>query len=162
MLTETFVSSILQASITGAGLIFAIYAIIVPNISKIIENRLNSLNKLRVELEMIFRESKKKKTTEIDIYKIREKIDSLESLKGKPFFFSGAALASFTLYLFTVLLCQGWFLDANILNYTKFDFENWIPVTFGVATIIFGILGYQSIDTIIKIFDESFIERNVS
>lgn len=51
MLTETVASVILTASITGAGLIIAIYALITPISGKIFQDKVESHRKLKEEFD---------------------------------------------------------------------------------------------------------------
>jgi uncharacterized membrane protein (DUF106 family) len=156
MITEAFISSVLQASITGAGLIFAVYAIIVPNISKIAKSRLRNLEKVLSDLEETLSKTRKQENKKVEIDKLREKTDKLEELQSPPVFFNGMVIATFTLYLITTILSLWWFTETKIGSFTKDDFQIWIPWTFGIATLIFGVIGYNCIKTINDIYSEAF------
>jgi hypothetical protein len=51
MLSESLVSTFLVSSITGAGLILAIYALITPTATQIFRERTKRLNELQIEWE---------------------------------------------------------------------------------------------------------------
>ena len=57
MLSESLAASIMTASITGAGLVIAFYALIARMSDRIFENRFNNLVDLRKELKEITNKS---------------------------------------------------------------------------------------------------------
>ena len=136
MLSQEFVLVLLQASITGAGLVLAIYALITPLSRRFFSYRAEDIQDLKEKI--------RKTDTSIsrdDLSELRNMLDSIEALKDFPAYLSWAAGATFLLYLGSTLLSL-W----RILNWNRPTFDIWLPIAFGLATLLFlGIGLYMNI-----------------
>lgn len=142
MLSENLVSTLLQASITGAGLILAVYGFIIPLFDKILKYRVDSLTKRIVDLKN--KPARKFLLEEGSIDDMRNDLNYIESIRKLPSYFSGIVIVSFVLYLLTSLFCMWWFID-----WQKEFMNNSIPWTFGIATVLFVLIGAMTIKDLI-------------
>jgi hypothetical protein len=106
MSSETVVSTFLVASITGAGLVLAIYALITPISQKIFKERENKLNGLLKEFE-----KEKKKITADSSKKEYDKLKNLgneiKQYKFFPRYLGIGVLLTFFLFMLEAIL--DWF-----------------------------------------------------
>lgn len=142
MLEINIVIALLQASITGAGLILAVYGIIIPIFSKIVRYRITSLTNLIKQIrdkpasEFLFKEE--------SIEKAKESLDYIDEIRKLPTYFNKAVIFSFLGYIVTTLVCLFW-----LLNIYKTNIDSWIPWVFGISTVLFGYVGYKTIKDLI-------------
>ena len=141
MLAETFVSTIIVASITGAGLMLAVYALITPISRKIFEKRVELLRKKKRAFD--------KMKTEIDPESSRKEFERLTNLaseirgiKAFPKYLGVGVLIVFLGYLFTFALCFLWF---GVSSTAKSTYEPTLLIFFFFSTIGFFLVGAFSI-----------------
>lgn len=147
MITDNFVSTILQASITGAGLILAVYGLVIPIFSKILNYRIESLKKRIRDLKS--KPAKDFLLGKNSIEEMRNDLTYIESMRNLPSYFSWMVIASFLLYVLGALFSTSWF-----LNYEKNFMEVWIPRTFVIASILFAIVGGMTIKDLIGLIKD--------
>jgi len=150
MLEENFVLALLQASVTGAGLILAIYALIVPVYRRIFSNRAEGLYEDLHELK----ESVLDTDTNISQEKIDEMKEILNKIEGQrdiPEYLRWIAGATFLLYSASTLISVWWVLDWN-----KSYMDSWLPISFGLSTILFIIVGILAIKDISQTMKKEF------
>lgn len=152
MLSEEFVFVLLQASITGAGLVLAIYTLIIPLSRKYFGYRAKDI---REEIQELKGKIQKTNTSisQGDLSELRGMLDSIETLRGFPTYLSWTAGATFFLYLGSTLMSLWWILDWN-----KETFDNWLPYAFGFATFLFIGIGLYSIKDISNTMKREFEE----
>ena len=113
MLTQDFVLSILQASVTGAGLVLAVYALVTPLSRRLFEHSakmlLEALEKLKKKVE------NGKATTTIDVEELESLIEKIGKLQAFPTYLSGGAALSLLFYIISALMSVIWILDTNKL-----------------------------------------------
>jgi len=142
MLEPNIVTALLQSSITGAGLILAVYGIIIPVFSKIVRYRVTSLINLIKQIrekpasEFLFKED--------SIGEAKESLDYIDEIRKLPTYFNKAVIFSFLGYIATTLLCFFWLLDIY-----KVNINGWISWIFGISTVLFGYVGYKTIKDLI-------------
>lgn len=142
MLAESVVETLLQSSITGAGLILAVYGIIIPVFGKIIRFRMDSLKNLIKQLkekpisEFLFREG--------SIEEAKESLNYIDEIRKLPTYFTTAVIFSFLGYIATTLLCLLW-----LLNSYKLNIDVWIPWIFGISSLLFAYVGYKTIKDLV-------------
>jgi len=142
MFEKDVVTALLQASITGAGLILAVYGIIIPIFSKIVSYRITSLTNLIKQIrdkpasEFLFKEE--------SIEEAKESLDYIDEIRKLPTYFNKAVIFSFLGYIATSLLCLFWLLDIY-----KTNIDSWISWVFGISTVLFGYVGYKTIKDLI-------------
>lgn len=142
MLEIEIVTSLLQASITGAGLILAVYGIIIPIFSKIVSYRVTSLTNLIKQIrdkpasEFLFKEE--------SIGEAKESLDYIDEIRKLPTYFNKVVIFSFLGYITTSLLCLLWLLEIY-----KVNIDSWISWVFGISTVLFGYVGYKTIKDLI-------------
>lgn len=154
MLTQEFVLSIMQASITGAGLVLAIYTLIIPLSRRFFGLRAESVNK---DLEKL-----KEKVAKMKIrasYEEREEVENLIKKIGLkqtfPEYLRRGMALSFFGYVISALMSVGWVL--NWENHQA-DFDKLIPFAFVSSTILFLVVGLFSIKDISKTMEQEFEE----
>jgi uncharacterized membrane protein len=153
MLTESLITSILQASLTGAGLVLAIYALILP-----ISGRLFEMRKREIEHGV---QAIKTKVEEIKGIPSLEKIEEIkktaENLEEKATFptYLGYGMAlSFISFIITCCMSISWY-DSRYMN----CIDNYLMNAFGISIIIFFIVGLLSIKDIYSILNLEYQTR---
>jgi hypothetical protein len=105
MVSETVIAAIMAASVTGAGLVIAFYALIARMSDRIFSNRLNLLNEPREEIKEItgnlesFNEENLDKTTK----RLEELGKQINSMKTYPRYLGPGVLLDFTFFIFTTI-----------------------------------------------------------
>jgi hypothetical protein len=154
MLSEAAVSAILQASITGAGLVLAVYALVTPlshrifaERAKILDGKIEEFEKQRCELTL---DSSDKEIKQLQ--KLRKEI---EQIKIFPRYLGGGIALTFAFYMLSVTFSTFWLLytDFRTLN-TEID----IIVTFWPANILFMVVGVLVIFEVFQSMKKEFEE----
>lgn len=144
MLTETTVSTILEASITGAGLIVAIYALITPISSKIFEKRFELLKEKRTDFDKLKKEITSESSKK-DLKQLRTLASEIQKIRTFPKYLGFGVLAVFMLYILTVATAFNWFVYPNLYRDDTSEFI--LRNLFLVSTIGFlAVGGYAIID----------------
>ena len=150
MLTQDFVLTLLQASITGAGLVLAIYALIIPLYRKIFGYRAEEIYEEIQEFKETVRETDTRVSQE-KLKELKDMLESIEERRGFPAYLSWMTVASFFLYIASTLISVWWVLDWN-----KDTMDSLLPNAFGIATILFLIIGIHSIKDISQTMKREF------
>jgi len=150
MLNQEFVFVLLQASITGAGLVLAVYALIIPLARRFFSYRAEDIHQDIQELKERIRETDTS-ISQDDLSELRGMLDSIEALKDFPAYLSWVAGATFFFYLGSTLMSVWWIMDWN-----KQTFDSWLPNSFGLATLLFLGVGLYSIRDISKTMKREF------
>ena len=112
MLTENLISTVLTASITGAGFILAIYALITPISRRIFEERAKLHRKKKKEFDKL----KKKissESTDKDFKQLKTLAKEIKEIKIFPRYLSLGVLTVFWLYIFTATYSFGWLMNPS-------------------------------------------------
>ncbi len=142
----------MEASIVGAGLILAMYALIVPMTHRIFEENIKDLNaKIKKFEELkskITPESKDREITALS--DLRSEIGSMQQF---PSYLGRGAVLTFFLYILTIFVDLLLFLTppSTILGFLVFTF-------FTLATFAFLVVGGGAIITIYNIVKRDFDE----
>jgi len=137
MLSEAVVSTVLQASITGAGLVLAIYALVTPlshriftERAKILDSKIEEFEKQRCELTL--------DSSEKEIKQLQKLSKEREQMKIFPRYLGAGIAVTFALYMCSVVFSSFWLLytDFRTLN-TEID----IILTFWPANTLFMVVG---------------------
>jgi uncharacterized membrane protein YciS (DUF1049 family) len=137
MLSESVVSTFLQASITGAGLIFAIYALFTPLSHRIFEER---IEKLQRQIER-FDELKDKITPDSkskELKKLQDLQDLIKETKIFPRYLGYGVSLTFVGYVTSVLVDWAWLI--NLDNRVEL-LEIIITTVFAISTVAFLFVG---------------------
>jgi uncharacterized membrane protein (DUF485 family) len=110
MFTEAFVSILLEASLTGAGLILAIYALITPILDKIIKVRKELVAEKKEQFDS-FAEKVKTERSDANMKQLNKLNDALKNLIPFPKFFGVGVLSVFMLYIFVSFFAVQWFMQ---------------------------------------------------
>lgn len=152
MLTESFVSTVIQISITGAGLILAIYALVAPLSRRIFKERARILESKIQEFEElrshITPESSKK-----DIDNLKKLKVEIEEIKIFPRYLGIGVTLTFLCYMFSLIAASGWL--ANPLSRTP-DNEAFIIILFTVSNVLFLIVGLLTIFEVFTVMKKEF------
>jgi len=150
MLEESVVLILLEASVTGAGLVLAVYALIIPLSNKIFRYRIKEISE---EVEELRKEAEKTQTSisQDDIRKFRELLDSIETRRDFPSYLSLWAELSFLLFILSALMSLLWTVDIfkSVADY-------WLPFTFFCSIILFLIVGWRGISDISQTMKREF------
>lgn len=152
MLTESFVSSILEASIAGAGLVLAVYALVIPIAGKIFELKakvlLESLKEFKDTLTKL-----KDEFTDEDKRRLEELTSDIVSRKIIPTYLSLGTSLVFVCYMACALFSVGWF-----LNWNRPTIDVFIAPLFAISTIIFLLIGILTVKDVSSVLKEQFKE----
>lgn len=139
MLSENFVSALLQASVTGAGLVLAVYTLILPMSRKLFEERsemlLASIRELSGKAKKL-----KTKSLEQEIPYLKELVKRIEGFMKFPRYMSIGMFLTFLGYIISTFLSLSWLMD---LHKPVVDF--WLPIAFTGSTLAFLVVGFFSI-----------------
>ena len=144
MLTEAFACTILTASITGAGLVLAIYTLISPLSTKLFEDRIELLN----EKKKRFDELKTKISSESpkeEFEKLRELAREIREIKAFPRYLGEGVFLVFLGYIVTSILSTLW-----LSNPSDGTVEVFIPLLFFITTIGFFVVGFTAITDVYR------------
>ena len=134
-LDPELVGKLLQASVTGAGLTFAVYAFLLPRANPILERRADVREETRKGLL-----TKLKEGTEENIEDLARKFSELSKF---PWILSGGILVTFLFYGFSSLLTWLWLFYRGLLQGSPLEW--FVPNLFGIATALFIALGFFTI-----------------
>ena len=151
MLSETAVLSLLQASITGAGLVLAIYALIVPLTGKLFEYKAGFLRNSIKEFKQIASAVKAESTDEL-LDHLKKKAEEIKERKRFPEYLSWGVGITFSTYIINVFMCLGY-----LVGYNR-EGSDALPMMFGLSTFIFLVIGLYSIRDIYRLMQREFEE----
>jgi hypothetical protein len=142
MFTEGFVSILLEASITGAGLILAIYALISPILDKVIKVRKELIAAKKEQFD-ILAEKIKTERSDANMKQLNKLNDALTELTSFPNFLGLGVVLVFMLFLSTSVNAFIWFTQPS--NAKSLLTEDTITVSFLSAIGGFFIVGLYTI-----------------
>lgn len=158
MLSQILVLALLQASVTGAGLVLAVYALIIPIATKLFKSRAENLAGLREEIAKISEklDTKDTKDTQKRISRLKTISEELSEKISFPSYLSWGILLTFVGYIASTLMSVQWLANPNATISEHID--QWLPTVFGVTTFVFLIVGIVSIKDIYSVMKKEFEE----
>jgi len=150
MLAQEFVLTLLQASITGAGLVLAVYALIIPLSRRFFSYRAEEINEELEGLKESIRETDTRISAD-ELSELKAMVESIEERQGFPTYLSSGAGLTFFSYVVVTFLSFFWLID-----YNRPTADYWLPFTFFVSTIFFLSLGLYSIKDISQTMKREF------
>ena len=154
MLSELGVSAILEASITGAGLVLAVYALLTPLSSRIFERRAKLLGDKIKEFEA----TKNKLSPESpskEIKKLKDLQDVIKQFKIMPVYYKMEyILLPFMLYLTSVFISL--FYLENFNGKPSAFNDTALLYVFYTANVTFLTLGFVAIVGVYSVMKEEF------
>lgn len=146
MMTELLASAILSSSITGAGLILAVFSIFIPISNFFMKTRkrqaTESLNELKKQVSVA---KKGKSMTDEKIAQLKILLEQVEEKTNLPLFLTKLLpLGAFFLYCLAALSAYSWLADKQFMY---LDLAAW---SFFLATIIFLFVGLSALNNIIE------------
>jgi uncharacterized membrane protein (DUF106 family) len=108
MLGENLVLTLLEACVTGAGLVIAIYALIAPISSKIFERRLETLKKRLKQFEDVKAQTTPEKASK-DAKTLKTLGDEIKEMKTFPSYLGPLVFMDFALFAITAINSSLWF-----------------------------------------------------
>ena len=142
MLSRDFVLSLLQASITGAGLVLAVYALIIPLSRKFLGYRAEAIYDELQQLKEKIRKTDTRISQE-ELSELKKMLESIEERRGFPSYLSWLAGATFSLFILSALMGMWW-----ISDFYKPIMDAWLSFVFGCSTLLFAVIGILSIKDI--------------
>jgi hypothetical protein len=150
-ITEILLSAILTASITGAGLVIAIYALIAHLHKEIFERRLTIVQEKNREFE----ETKAKITPE-EPWEGTQHLtaigEEMKSLKTFPKYLGSGVQIVFTGYIISAFISVFWL--TNMVQNPQA--ENILLFLFGLSTFVFLIVGWDGMGDVHTLMKEKF------
>ena len=158
MLSQDFVLTLLQTSVTGAGLVLAVYALIIPIASRLFKLRAETLTELKEEITKISEKLDTKDTedTQKRISRLTTISEELSEKISFPDYLSWGILLTFIGYIASTLMCIQWLVNPSAPITEHID--SWLPPIFVATTIIFLIVGIVSINDIYSVMKREFEE----
>jgi hypothetical protein len=147
MFTEGFVSILLEASLTGAGLILAIYALISSILDKIIKVRKELIAEKKEQFDS-FAEKIKTERSAANMKQLNKLNDALKELIPFPNFLGVGVVLVFMLYLFVSFFAFQWFTQP--IDMKSLVTEDFMAVFFLLATGGFFIVGVYTITEVAR------------
>jgi hypothetical protein len=139
MLNENTVLALLQASVAGAGLVLAVFALILPTTRRIFEERskklLSSLNEFKNKAKELQTGSKKE-----EIQYLSTLMNEIKGVHNFPKYMSIGMLISFLGYVLSALISLIWLVG----SYREI-IDSVLPIVFSGTTIAFLVVGVISI-----------------
>jgi len=152
MLSETIVTSFLEASITGAGLVLAAYALVTPISERIFNKRTDKLRRLLEDFE----NEKSKITADApskDFKHLEELRDNIEQIKIFPRYLSYGIWASFAAFMISAMIDFLWL--SNTVNQVP-ENDLYVGLPLMVAIILFLFIGVLIIGEIFSTMKNEF------
>jgi hypothetical protein len=152
MVSETVVSALLGASLTGMGLVLAVYALITPISKEIFEQRAKTLEDLIKE----FDEDHSKLTAdspEDDWKKITQKRKEISKIRVLPWSFGFGIFVAFTFFMFSFISCMFW-LGSEIYRTPSMEFVFFAFCSSG--WLAFSLVGLSIIGEIVRSLTRKF------
>ncbi|MEM2173271.1 MAG: hypothetical protein QXS66_08580 [Thermoproteota archaeon] len=147
MNVENIALALLQSSITGAGLVLAVYALLIPILRTLFEKRAkelkDSIEAYRKKSETISTEIKEK-----EIREIRRLLSKIEEKRKLPGYMDLGIMLSFLIYILSVFLSLWSLFDSNIILSTILFFI--------MATLIFLFTGVCALVDIYSAFRDEY------
>lgn len=141
MMTETLASTILQASITGAGLIIAIYALITPIARRIFEERVELHRKKKKQFDKI-KEKINEESSDKDFKRLKTLAAEIKGIKIFPRYLGVGVIMVFSFYIITALYAVGWLMSPSL---EEFGWDYTLVTLFIFSTFGFLGVGYSAI-----------------
>jgi hypothetical protein len=141
MLDGNLVSALLQASVTGAGLILAIYALVTPILEKIIKVRKELIAEKKQKFDELA-EKVKNESSDANLRELNNAYKELKELRSFPKFLSYGVALIFMFYLFASIFAFQWLLQSAPPSPVT---EVSLLISFGSATGGFFIVGLFTI-----------------
>lgn len=156
MLSEAGVVAILEASITGAGLILAVYALLTPLSSKIFRRRASQLKSKIKEFEETKNNlSPESKSSANEIKKLKNLQEEIEQFRiMPPYFRMEYILVPLFLYFLSVIFALCYLENFGSTSSAIYDF--FVFWTFGVASATFFVIGLTAIIGAYLVMKEDF------
>ena len=151
MLTEIIVSSLLTASITGAGLIIAIYALITPLARRIFEYRLQLHHKKKKQFDKM-REEINEESSDKDFKRLKTLAAEIKEIRIFPKYLGIGVLYVFSSYIFTAFFAMLWLQNPR----QDWMIELMIVGGFLLSTLGFWFVGVFAIADVIKAMKGEF------
>lgn len=144
--------SLLQASITGAGLVLAVYTLIIPLSRRFFSYRAEEIYEELQELKERISKTDTRVSTE-DLSELKSMLERIEERKEFPSYLSLGAGITFFGYIVSTFTSFLWITDWN-----RPTMDSLLPFTFFVSTIFFLLLGLYSIKDISQTMKREFEE----
>jgi hypothetical protein len=152
MLSETVVTALLEASITGAGLVLAVYALITPISEGIFRKREERLESLLKE----FDEEKVKIEPDAspkDFKHLKELAGRIQEIRIFPRYLGAGVVVTFFSFMVSTLIDWGWLVQpANRLP----ENDIYIALPFLIAIFLFLSIGVLTIGEIYDMMRKEF------
>jgi len=152
VLTETVVSAFLTASITGAGLVLAVYTLIIPLSRRFFSYRAEEIHEEIQELKEKVGKTDAR-VSQDELSELKTMVEGIEERQAFPTYLSWGAGLTFLCYAIATFLSFFWLID-----YNRPTADYWLPFTFFVSTVFFLSLGLYSIKDISQTMKREFEE----
>jgi hypothetical protein len=158
MIPENLALSVLTASITGAGLVIAFYALIAHMSDEMFENRFEQLEEKNREVEQIVgnRESFNREKLKLTTKRLEELSQEIDSIRTFPRYLGHAVAIDFAIFLFTAFLSLFWLWSSPE---SRVNMNDWmIPLLFLISVGLFAFVGYLGITDVMGTMKYDFVK----
>lgn len=150
MIPENLASSILTASITGAGLVIAFYALIAHMSDRMFENRFELLDEKNREVEQIVGnvESFNRENLKLTTKRLEELGQEIDSMRTFPRYLGSVVAIDFGIFLFAAILSLTWLWSSPE---SRAQMNDWmILLIFLISVGLFAFVGIYGITDVMS------------
>lgn len=126
MVADSTLQAIMTSGVAGSALVFASYALITSNMDKLQDYRTQRLDEIERQIKGI------KPAKELEIL-----VQDKKKFENEPVYLGESVYAIFVLYCASSLIA----LIQLVFPKENFDLGIWAVWCFGIATVLFGIIG---------------------
>ena len=138
MLSESIVIGFMGASVVGAGLVLAVYALIIPMSDRIFKELTNEIKVNLIEFDKL--KSKITPDSKKEMKRLNKLRSNMENLKKLPTYLGIGVLITFYLYCASTFVDSLWLINSNLPYSNSF-----VGNIFITATVAFFIVGTLAI-----------------
>jgi Flp pilus assembly protein TadB len=141
MLNESILIMLVTASITGAGLILAVYALVTPISSKVFRKRIDLLREKKQKFDQLKKEISPE-SSDKDFKQLKELQSEIRKIRAFPSYLGAGIFLVFLFYVATALISAVWLfsppqnLIAELEVVGMFIFSTFGFLVVGVYTIV--------------------------
>jgi len=139
----------MEASITGAGLVLAVYALIIPMSDRIFKELTNEIKVNLIEFDKL--KTKITPDSKKEMKRLNKLRSNMENLKKLPTYLGIGVFITFFLYCASIFVDSLWLINSNLPNSNYF-----LGNIFIGATIAFFIVGELAIAMVIVPMNNEF------
>jgi ABC-type glycerol-3-phosphate transport system permease component len=147
MLEENLVLALLQTSVAGAGLVLAVYALVIPLWRRISRHRAKAEYRMYEKFKKQVAEVKQPSADQT--YTLKTMLETIERYQNLPAYFSLSIMFTFISYIVSTFLSLAWI---SYLSYRD-TIGQYLSFFFVLSTLFFMVVGIATIYLVAKALD---------